>query len=155
MGRRRRKDGNHSPQKNNNNNSIQDRVGNEENGYPVPDTNKTMINVTKEPNDIHIKTLKEEILEDINEKFMEKIPDMVNQNVQDAHNKFQDTTIKEVEKTHKQIKELREDFNKYQSETKDTMKRKIYELKMTTQNIKEELNRDMEKPRERTSEDGS
>jgi hypothetical protein len=30
-------------------------VGNEENGYPVPDTNKTMINVTKEPSDAHQK----------------------------------------------------------------------------------------------------
>jgi hypothetical protein len=51
MGRRRR-DGNHGPQKNN---SIQDSVGNEENGYPVPDLNKTMINVTKEPSDAHQK----------------------------------------------------------------------------------------------------
>jgi hypothetical protein len=33
------------------NNSIQDSVGNEENGYTVPDLNKTMINVTNEPND--------------------------------------------------------------------------------------------------------
>jgi hypothetical protein len=46
---------NHSPQKAN---SIQDSVGNEKNGYPVPDINKTMINVTKEHNDIHIRTLK-------------------------------------------------------------------------------------------------
>jgi hypothetical protein len=52
-------------------------VGNEENGYSVPDLNKTMINVTKEPSDTHIKTLKEEILEGINEKFLEKIQDMV------------------------------------------------------------------------------
>jgi hypothetical protein len=37
MGRRRR-DGNHTSQKNN---SIQDLVGNEENGYPIPDINKT------------------------------------------------------------------------------------------------------------------
>jgi hypothetical protein len=44
------------------NNSIQDSVGNEENGYPVPDLNKTMINVTKEPSDTYIKTHKEEIL---------------------------------------------------------------------------------------------
>jgi hypothetical protein len=29
-------------------NSIEDLVGNEENGYPVPDPNKIMINVTKE-----------------------------------------------------------------------------------------------------------
>jgi hypothetical protein len=35
---RRRRDGNHSSQKNN---SIQSLVGNEENGYPVPDHNKT------------------------------------------------------------------------------------------------------------------
>jgi hypothetical protein len=44
----------------------------------------------------------------------------------------------------KQTKELRKDFNKHQSKTKDTIKREIDELKMTTQNIKEELNKDME-----------
>jgi cell division ATPase FtsA len=63
-------------------------VGNEENGYQVPDLNKTMINVTKEPSDTHIKTLNEEILEDITEKFMEKILDIVNQNIQDSLKKF-------------------------------------------------------------------
>jgi hypothetical protein len=36
---------------------IQDSEGNEKNGYPVSDLNKTMINVTKEPSDTHIKTL--------------------------------------------------------------------------------------------------
>jgi hypothetical protein len=76
MGRRR--DGNHSPQKNN---SIQDSVGNEENGYPVSDPNKTMINVTMEPSNTNKKILKEEILEEITEKFIEKILDMDNQNV--------------------------------------------------------------------------
>jgi hypothetical protein len=70
--------GNHSPQKNH---SIQDSVGNEENGYSAPDLKQTMINVTKKPSDTHMKTLKEEILEDTIEKFMEKILDMVNQNV--------------------------------------------------------------------------
>jgi hypothetical protein len=78
MGRKR--DGNHSPQKNN---SIQDLVGNEVSGYTFPDLNKTMINVIKEPSNIHIQSLKK--------KFMEKILDMVNQNVQDAFKKFQDT----------------------------------------------------------------
>jgi hypothetical protein len=39
-------------------------VGNKENGYSVPDLNKTMKNVTKDPSDTHIKTLKEEILGD-------------------------------------------------------------------------------------------
>jgi hypothetical protein len=51
---------------------------------------------------------------------------------------------KEHEKTQKQINELREDFNKHQSETKDTTKKEINKLKMTTQNRKEELNKDME-----------
>jgi hypothetical protein len=32
--------------------------------------NKTIVNVTKEPNEAHKKTLKEEILEEITEKFM-------------------------------------------------------------------------------------
>jgi hypothetical protein len=79
MGRRR--DENHYPQKDN---SIQDSEGNEENGYPVLDPNKTMINDTKEPSHVHKNTLNEEILQEITENFMEKILAMVNQNVQDA-----------------------------------------------------------------------
>jgi hypothetical protein len=35
-------------------------------------------------------------------------------------------------------------FHKHQSETKDTIKREIHELKRTTQIVKEELNKDME-----------
>jgi mevalonate kinase len=103
-------------------------VGNKENGYPLPDPNKTMINVTKKPIDTHQKKkpLKEEILIEITEKFMEKILDMINQNVQDALKKFQDTKNKEHEKTQKQINELRENFNKHQSETKDTLKKERY-----------------------------
>jgi hypothetical protein len=74
---RRKRDGNHSPTKNN---LIQDAEENEENGYPVPDSNKTKINDTKEPNyvDIH----KEEILQVITENFMDMTLDMVNQNLQ-------------------------------------------------------------------------
>jgi hypothetical protein len=41
------------------------------------------------------KTFKEEILEEISEKFMGKTLDKVNQNVQDALKKFQDTKNKE------------------------------------------------------------
>jgi TRAP-type C4-dicarboxylate transport system substrate-binding protein len=44
----------------------------------------------------------------------------------------------------KQLNELRVDFNKHQSETKEIIKKKIYEIKKTTQEIKEELNKDME-----------
>jgi ClpP class serine protease len=57
---------------------------------------------------------------------------MINLNVQDALTKFQDTKNKEQEMSQKQIKEIREDFNKHQSETKDTTKREIHELKMTS-----------------------
>jgi hypothetical protein len=47
-------------------------VGNEENRYPVSDPNKTMVNITNEPRDIHKKkSLKEEILEEVTEKLMD------------------------------------------------------------------------------------
>jgi hypothetical protein len=51
MGRRRRQ-GNCTLQKNN---SIEDLVGNEENEYPVPDPNETMINITNEISGTHKK----------------------------------------------------------------------------------------------------
>jgi hypothetical protein len=63
------------------NNSTEDLVGNEENGYPVPDSNKTMINDTKEPSEAHKNILKEEILQEITQNFMKKILDIVNQKV--------------------------------------------------------------------------
>jgi hypothetical protein len=75
-------------------NLIKDSEENEENGYPVPDPNKTMIIDPNEPNDAHKNTLKEEILQEITENFMEKILDMFNQNVQDVLKKFQDTKKK-------------------------------------------------------------
>jgi methionyl-tRNA synthetase len=129
----RRRDENHSPQKIN---SIQDSEGNEENGYLVPDPNKTKINDTKQPSDAHKNTLKEEILQDITENFMEKILDMVNQNIQDALKKFQDTKNKEHEKTLRQMNELRDNLNKYQSESKGTIKREVNELKMKLKKYK-------------------
>jgi hypothetical protein len=49
----------------------------------------------------------------------------------------------------KQINELRQDFNKHQNGTKDTMKKEIHELKKTIQNIKEELNKDTENLRKK------
>jgi hypothetical protein len=82
---------------------------------------------------------------------MEKILDMVNHNVQDTLKKFQGTKNKEHEKTQKQINELREDFNKHQSETKNIIQKETYKLKLTTQNIKKELNKDMEKPQKKES----
>jgi hypothetical protein len=56
-------------------------------------------------------------MENITEKFMEKLQGTVNQNVL---KKFQDTTNK-LENTQKQLNKLREDFNKHQSETKETI----------------------------------
>jgi hypothetical protein len=58
MGRRKR-EGNYSPSKNK---VLQDLEWNEENGYPDPDSKKTKINYTKEPNEANKNTLKEEIL---------------------------------------------------------------------------------------------
>jgi hypothetical protein len=68
---------------------VQDLEWNEENGYPDPDSNKTKINYTKETNEAYKNTLKEEILQVINENFIEMLLDMVNQNVQEALKKFQ------------------------------------------------------------------
>jgi hypothetical protein len=79
MGRKRR-DGNHSPQTNN---SIQNSVGNEENGYPVPDLKKA--------SDPHKKSSKKKSLRNSCRSFRNSQPE----NVQDALKKFQDTKNKE------------------------------------------------------------
>jgi hypothetical protein len=86
-----KKDRNHFPQKNK---LLQDSEGNEENGWPVPDANKTKIDYPKEPNEAHKNTLKEEILQKITENFME----MLLNNVQEALKKIQDNKNKEHEK---------------------------------------------------------
>jgi hypothetical protein len=94
---------------------------NEENEYPAPDLNKTMINVTKELSGAHKKQNKKPSKKKSrkkSEKYMEKILDMAHQNIQDSLKKFQDNKNKEHEMTEKQIKELAEDLNKHQSETK-------------------------------------
>jgi hypothetical protein len=59
---KRRMERNYIPQKSN---SIEDVLGNEENGYSVPDSNKTMINVTNEP----IYTTKKSLEGEIREKM--------------------------------------------------------------------------------------
>jgi hypothetical protein len=56
------------------------------------------INYAKEPNEAHKNNLKEEILQVVNENFIEMIWDMVNQNVQEALMKFQDNKNREFEK---------------------------------------------------------
>jgi hypothetical protein len=82
---------------------MQDWEGNEENGYPDPDSNKTKINDTKEPIDVHKNNLKEEIFQIITEKLIEMTQDKFKQNVQEALKKFQNIKNKGYEKTLKQI----------------------------------------------------
>jgi hypothetical protein len=56
------------------------------------------INYAKEPNEAHKNNLKEEILQVMNEHFIEMILCMVNQNVQEKLKKFQDNKNREFEK---------------------------------------------------------
>jgi hypothetical protein len=72
-----------------------------------PDTqiqtpNKMKINYAKEPNEAHKNTMKEEILQVINENFIEMILDMDNQNVQETLKKFQNNKNTEFEKAQEQ-----------------------------------------------------
>jgi hypothetical protein len=94
------KEGNQFPPSNK---LVQEPVGNEENRYSDPDSNKMKINYAKEPNEAHKNNLKEEILYVINENFIEMILDMVNQNVQETFKKFQDNKNREFEKAQEQI----------------------------------------------------
>jgi hypothetical protein len=67
-----------------NNKLVQEAEGNEEN------ISRTRLQQNEEHNEAHKKILKEEILQVINENFIEMILDMVNQNVQETLKKFQD-----------------------------------------------------------------
>jgi hypothetical protein len=90
------------------------------------------INYAKEPNETHKNTLKEEILQLINENFIEMILDMVNQNVQETLKKFQGNKNIDFEKAQEQIKESIEELHKHQSETKNMINKEINELKCKT-----------------------
>jgi uncharacterized phage infection (PIP) family protein YhgE len=106
------------------------------------------MNYTKAPNEVHKNTLKEEILQIINENFIEMILDMVNQNVQEALKKFQDNKNLKCEKTQKQINEIIGPLNKHQNET-ENKSREINELRAKIKNIKEEVTHDMESLRKK------
>jgi molecular chaperone DnaK (HSP70) len=142
----KKRDGNHSCPKNK---LVKDSEGNEENRYPDPDSNKTKMNYTKEPKEAHKNILKEEILQVITKNLMEMLLDVVNQNVQEALKKFQDTKNKEYEKTQKQINEIIGALNKHQSETENTINREINELRVKIDNIKEEVTHGMENLRKK------
>jgi NAD(P)H-dependent FMN reductase len=93
--------------------------------------------------------LKEEILQVINENFIEMILDMVNKNVQETLKKFQDNKNTEFEKAQEQIKETIEALFKHQSQTKNMINKEINEFRMKIDSIKEEQTQDMEKPQKK------
>jgi hypothetical protein len=90
---RQKKEGNHFPP---NNKLVQEPEGNEENRYPDPDSNKTKINYAKGPNEAHKNTLKKEILQVINENFIEMILDMVNKMSRRHSRNFKKTKIENL-----------------------------------------------------------
>jgi ferritin-like metal-binding protein YciE len=56
---------------------------------------------------------------------MEMLLDMVNQNVQEAVKKLQDTKNKQYKAAQKQTNELTEALNKHQRETENTIEREM------------------------------
>jgi hypothetical protein len=92
----------------------------------------------------HKNTQKEEILQVINENFIEIILD-----VQDTLKKFQDNKNRKFGKAQEQIKETVEALYKQQNETKNTIRRETSELRTKINNIKEEVTHDMENLRKK------
>jgi hypothetical protein len=95
---RQKKQGNQSPQSKK---LVQEPEGNEENRYSDPDSNKMKINYTKEPNEAHKNNLKEDILQVLNENFIEMILGVVNQNVQEHSRNYKSTKIENLKKQKK------------------------------------------------------
>jgi hypothetical protein len=93
--------------------------------------------------------LKEEILQVINENFIEILLDIVNQNVQEPLKKFQDNKNKEYEKTQKQINKIIGALNKHQIEREITINTDINELRVKIDNITEEVTHNMENLRKK------
>jgi hypothetical protein len=94
MGRWKKEGNQFSPS----NNLVQEPEENEENRYSDPYSNKMKINYAKEPNEAHKNNLKEDILQVLNENFIEMILDIVNQNVQETLKKFLDNKNRGLEK---------------------------------------------------------
>jgi hypothetical protein len=84
---------------------VQEPEGNEENRYSDPDSNKMKINYAKEPNEGHKNNVKEEILQVINENFIDVILDIVNQNVKETLKKFQGNKNREFQEAQEETKE--------------------------------------------------
>jgi hypothetical protein len=65
--------------------------------------------------------------------------------------KFRTPKIKNMRRHRNKVHGFRDDLNKHQSETEDTIKREINELKMKIKNIKEKMTKDMENLRKKES----
>jgi hypothetical protein len=63
-------------------------VGNEENKYSVPDSNRMMLIMTNEPNEVHKKSLKQKIISENIERVIKKLQDMVKLKVQDKRKQY-------------------------------------------------------------------
>jgi hypothetical protein len=81
--------------------------------------------MTSELNGFHKKCLKQEIISELTEIPLEKLQELVKQNVQEELKQYQHSTNKNLEKTQIQLNELREDINKLQSEKTGTIKEEI------------------------------
>jgi flagellar motility protein MotE (MotC chaperone) len=95
------------------------------------------INYAKKSNEAHKNNIKEDILQVLNENFIEMIQDRVNQNVQETLKKFQDNKNREFEKAKEEIKETKEALYEHQSEIENTINKQINELRTKIGNIKD------------------
>jgi hypothetical protein len=132
---------------------VQEPERNEENRYSDPDYNKMKINYAKGPNEAHKNNLKEDIVQVLNENFIEMILDRVNQNGQETLKKFQDNKNSEFEKTKQEIKETIEALYKHQSERENIVNKQINELRTKIENIKEQNSQDMENLRKKNEKE--
>jgi DNA repair exonuclease SbcCD ATPase subunit len=107
------------------------------------------INFVKEHNEAQKNNLKEEIMQVINENFIEMVLDMVKQNVQETLKKFQDNKDREFDKAQEEIKDTIEALYEHQSETKSMINKEINELRLKIKNIKKEETQDMENHRKK------
>jgi hypothetical protein len=73
---------------------VQEPEENEENRYLDPSSNKMKINYAKNPNETHKNSLKENLLQVLNENFIEMILDIVTKKEQETLKKFQDNKTK-------------------------------------------------------------
>jgi chromosome segregation ATPase len=128
-------------------------MGNKENEYPVPDLNRTRISITNELNGTHKNLSKRKSWTRSLRNSWRSYKTCLTRKHNMPSKNMKTPQIKKLEKTQKQLSELREDFKKHQSETNETIKNEIYEVKKTTEDMKEDLNRDIENLRKKNQKE--